>query len=792
MDADIDPDKVDDEVAYWLGELKRYEKEYGPWEDRCARIIKRYRDERQRPDGQVMLPARFNSLWSNVQTLSPAVYAKRPKPIAERRYLDRDQIGKYASMTLERALSLQLEVGYFHPSMQQAVLDYLLCGRGVLWERYEPTYGENKQGPDVSADENDPDEPKEVTYEKVCTDYVYWKDFRHSPVRFWDEVTWVAKAAWLSKKQGIERFGDKFKQVPMTDPEKMDTDVQRVAAYEGTMDRKPKALVWEIWNKEKREVIFIAPMYQTEVLEKKKDPLKLAGFWPCPKPLYATTSNDTLVPIPDYVEYQDQAGELDNLTARIAALTTAVKIAGCYDASIPALQRVLQEGADNKLVAVEDWAQFSQKGGIPGAISLIPLKDIVGALTELYNCRDRVKADMNEITGLSDIVRGQAQGNAATATEQRIKGQFASLRLQDRQSEVARFCRDAVNIAAEIIAEQFSPEILAQMTGILPHIESDLPEIAPPPPPMMVHNGGSPMQGPMQAAPMAQPNPGAGSPQPPVAPPGAPPPQGQPSPALAGAMPPPPSPEMIQQMRQKQVAQIYAQAVKLLKDDKMRTFRIDIETDSTIEVDAEMNKKASVEFLTAVGTFLQQAIPAGQMMPELVPVFGGLLQWGARQFRTGRDVESVIDQGVDAMEKKAKNPPPAPPNPETIKAQALIAQTQLDQQTEKIKQQGVIAKVSAESQAKQQELQMEAQINQQNFQIEQQRSALKLAELQAEAARSEREHQMEMEKMSVGIASTRHEAVIGGLEREHQHNLAMDVMDHKATQAKKPKPNGGK
>jgi hypothetical protein len=41
--------------------------------------------------------ARFNILWSNVQTLLPALFAKSPKPVVERRYLDRDDVGRTAA-----------------------------------------------------------------------------------------------------------------------------------------------------------------------------------------------------------------------------------------------------------------------------------------------------------------------------------------------------------------------------------------------------------------------------------------------------------------------------------------------------------------------------------------------------------------------------------------------------------------------------------------------------------------------------------------------------------------------
>mgnify|MGYP003331216572 CR=1 FL=1 len=84
-----------------------------------------------------------------------------------------------------------------------------------------------------------------------------------------------------------------------------------------------------------------------EIVDEKDDPLGLEGFFPCPKPLYATTTSDSLVPVPDFVLYQDQAVELDILSDRIDGLVKALRVSGVYDASQPALQRLMTEGDNN-------------------------------------------------------------------------------------------------------------------------------------------------------------------------------------------------------------------------------------------------------------------------------------------------------------------------------------------------------------------------------------------------------------------------------------------------------------
>ena len=460
-------------VKFWRTQLGQYHAEFKPWTNRCTKIIRRYRDER--PEATENL-VKFNVLWSNVETLGPAIYSRPPQPIVERRYLDQDLLANVASMTLERGIETQLDLGKFNERMKGARLDYLLCGRAQLWVRYEPEYAySDPPVTDTGTEEEEASEEQaqEVGWEKVCVDYVHWSDFAHSTARVWEEVWWVARRCWVSRQEGIKRWGSFFGTIGLQKPGDADADVTN-----GRKDRSPKAEVWEIWDKNARQVIFMAADYPDKLLEVADDPLHLTGFWPCPEPLYATTTNDTLVPVPDYAEYQDQAEEIDRLTARIAKITAAIKAVGLYDAAADGsnqLSRLLQEGTDNMMLPVTGWAAFAEKGGLQGTVDFLPIKDLVAALMSLYEARAAAKADLFEITGMSDIIRGQSTGAAKTATEQRIKGQFASMRLEDRRKSVARFVRDAIAIVGEIIAEQFSPEILVEMTGMLPVVKKMLP-----------------------------------------------------------------------------------------------------------------------------------------------------------------------------------------------------------------------------------------------------------------------------------------------------------------------------
>jgi hypothetical protein len=194
-------------------------------------------------------------------------------------------------------------------------------------------------------------------------------------------------------------------------------------------------------------------------IDVRDDPLNFEGFFPCPKPLYATTTSDNLVPVPDFVLYQDQAMELDILSDRIDGLVKALRVRGVYDASQPALQRLMTEGDNNALIPVDKWAAFSEKGGLKGSVDLLPLDTIAQALIQCYQARADIKGQIYEITGISDIIRGQSAASE-TATAQQIKGQYAGLRLRSMQEDVALFATEVIRLKAQVMCMRYQPQTI--------------------------------------------------------------------------------------------------------------------------------------------------------------------------------------------------------------------------------------------------------------------------------------------------------------------------------------------
>jgi hypothetical protein len=466
---------MEHEYQEWYNTIASYERGFKEWESRVDRIVKRYRDDsrtRNNPN------ARFNILWSNVQTITPAIFARLPRPDVSRRFRDNDPVARVASMMLERALDYEItHYGDYKDAMSQSVLDRLLGGRGTSWVRYEPHIaGAGTEGEDVPEDglqiTEDTDEAEteggiyredqeRIEYECAPCDYVYWRDFGHTIARTWQEVTAVWRKVYLGRPALVERFGEELgNKIPLdTKPENSKTFNEKMG--EGAFE----ACIYEIWDKTSGEVIWLSKS-MGKILDTRPDPLKLENFWPCPKPLYATLTTDKLEPIPDFTLYQDQAKQLDTLADRIDGFINALKVRGVYDASEPSLARLFSEGENNTLIPVKNYAAFSEKGGMGGAINLVDIAPIAQALNMSYQAMDQVKNQIYEIMGIADIQRGQTDPNE-TLGAQIIKSNNASGRLKTMQHAVVDFATELLSIKAQIICNHFTDDTIVKISGAM-------------------------------------------------------------------------------------------------------------------------------------------------------------------------------------------------------------------------------------------------------------------------------------------------------------------------------------
>lgn len=440
------PAKANGDLKKWLMEVRLAERDQKSYLDRADRVVERYRDEDRRgKDSNVDMPARFNSLWSNTETVAPLLFSRTPRVQVDRRFKDADPIGRVACQIWERCTQFAID-NYDFPAVMKAIRsDYQLAGRGTGWVKYDP--GVMDDG---------------FSYQEASCDHVSYKDFLHSPGKQWRYVRWVGRKIYLTKPQLKVRFPDKWRKIQLDYSPLAEEGNRRVA---NEQKEYQQACIYEIWDSDTQKVIWLSKNYSEGVLDEIEDPLGLHEFFPTPRPLFAVTTSDTLIPIPEYCEYQDQARELDQVTIKIALLEDSLRLVGFFDASYSKeLGNLFHDTGQNTMIPIANWQKLQAAGGMQGIAEWMPIKDVIDALTALYGVRRELKQDMAELTGIADIIRG-ASSPVETATAQQIKNQRAGLRIEDKKREFERYCRDLIALQGEIIAEHFEPEIMAGMSG---------------------------------------------------------------------------------------------------------------------------------------------------------------------------------------------------------------------------------------------------------------------------------------------------------------------------------------
>ena len=205
--------------------------------------------------------------------------------------------------------------------------------------------------------------------------------------------------------------------------------------------------------------------------------------------------------------------------------------------------------------------------------------------------------------------------------------------------------------------------------------------------------------------------------------------------------------------------QLWNQVAELLQTDKARGFRVDVETDSTVEMDAGQTQEARTEFLQSAGNFLNNILPVMQTVPKLIPVAGEMLLFAVRGYRAGRTLESAFEQAVQAMNQELEQQKQAeaqqqqqgpPPDPE---AEAKAAQIQQKMQMEGQKGQAQIQGMQQKAQIEGQKGQTQLQQLQQQGQIEGAKGQLELSQGQAELQALVKKLELEKEILEARLES---------------------------------------
>ena len=690
IDTMVDPDEPRSAQIVWES-IRKAKKEFQPYWDYCDLIDKLVGavGTLQVARGDFFTDQEFDLFWASLEILKPATYCKPPQAVVAPRFADRNKVASVASELLERCINSTFEREDFDETMHEVRDDLIIAARGVIRSTYEDG---GKKG------------------KRVCNDQVDRKDFLHEPARKWQEVGWVAFAAYLDKKA----FGDRFKGV---DADKAQYNVRRDKTDNTLVDTVAKCKVWEVWHRADDKVYWVTEGVET-VLDEKKPFIDLEKFFPCPRPAYGTRRRRSLIPVPDYVRYERTLEQINTLTSRVYNLLEWIKVKGLIPAggdTATAVETAMANVEDDVLLIPVPAVALMQ-GASGNLVQFLPLQEFAATVTELLNDRRELINNFYELSGISDIMRGATEAEETLGAQQ-LKSQYGSVRVREKIDELQRIARDSARITAEILAEKFDQETLLDMAQMEIPTKADLKKRI-----KELEDGAKKEldaleQQAQAAAEQAQ--------------------------ASGQQIDPQQAEQQFNQAQQEIIGRTQAQlqaiakevpiedVMAFLRDQKTRAFAIDIETDSTVMTDELAEKQARGEFLTAfsgASTAVQPLLMAGEPGAKLA---GAMLKFSLAPFRAGRELDGLIDDFVDAA-------PSALAQQGGNEGEAALAEANMQlAQAELKKAEAAIAKVQVDAQSKQQEMQLKAAEAQAKAQEAQQKLALELEQTRGSIAETE-------------------------------------------------------
>jgi hypothetical protein len=719
----------------WFDMLTEAEKVFEDWQDRCDNIDKQYANLERLASGT--RAKEFQMFWANMQVLAPSIYARPPVPVVVPKFKDRRPIFQVASEVAERSANVAFDLAYIHQAMLLVRDDMVLHGRGCLWLRHERAKGTKP--------------------EKVCIEHKGRRDFVHDPARNWYEVQWVAAASYLTREEAKARFskfsGDAYDQAEF----KIDRDTRDI----GGVDERERAKIWEVWHRGLGKVVWIAEGVDV-LLDDAPPHLELQGYFPCPRPAYGTTQPGSLVPVPEILYYRDQLEELNKLTGRIHALADAVQVKGFYPSGgneiADAVEAAIKLNSNARLlVPIKDWAAF---GGSKEVIVWLPIDMIAQTITTLVTMRKQIIDDIYQVMGLSDIMRGSTDPNETLGAQQ-LKMQSGSVRIRDKQSEMARLSKDCVQITTEIILEKFSDQtIMAMSQTQLPRTIEHQQQLAQ-------------MQQKLAMAQQAA--------------------MGQAQQQM-GQNPTAPDETQAQLMQaQQQIATFaqkptYEQVMQFLRDNRARNFVLDIETDSTIQLDEQREKQQRAEFLQVLAPMIQQLGAMVTAQPAMASFAGEILKFGVAPYRVGRQLDNAIDDAVQQMQTLAAQPNAGNQQGKDGKASAQDTAAKAQIEREKMQWQGQenekerqlkVAEIQAKAQADQAKIQSEREVAMLEYQGNEKERQAKIMQINAQMQRDAEKHQHDLQKAQADFVLNTQKAQISAQGMQAKNQMAQAAMAQK-------------
>lgn len=461
----------------------------------------------------------------------------------------------------------------------------------------------------------------------ICPQSVHFKGLIWASGRKWADLPWIAFRHELTRSEFFSQFSIKGEAQSRLDLSDDPNEQDEKEDFE--KNRGPNCtVVYELWRKSDRKVIYLCEDWDDVKVKEESDPMGLSGFWPTPGPLLLTQKPGRLLPTPLYQYYRNQAEELNRVTARLNKILSAIKVRGAYNSLLGEdMQQILaSEDTENKLVPAKEAGMLAQNGGFERQIWLLPIEKLVEVATQLYAARMQIKQVIYEITGLSDIIRGSSVASE-TATAQNLKNKWGSIRLRDMQKSTANYVRDLYRLTVDLSTEKIPEDKWKSITQA--PFPTGLEKKA------AIEQIQYSIQNQLQ-----------------------------------------PQPEVVKAAQAPSIEELLSQ----IKSDANRTYTINVQSDSTVDLDTATDKQEVEQFMNAMGQLLAGLQPLATLGPTGLNAGKEILIAVCSRYKFGL---SILDS-LKALEA----PPPQQngPTPEQ-------AQKEKDLQTQEKQLQGLVVKL---------------------------------------------------------------------------------------------------
>ena len=612
--------KTQAKAKFWHSQIEQSDKHEKPFRQRGEKIIERYRDEEKTAGAQ-----RYALLWANTQLNLAALIGQIPSPDVSRRWINDSAVIRDAAEVMQKGMAHPMDDPSSVRGIRDGVLEGSLPGRGVLRVRYEAEFEEVETGRveqvinelgqpimrPVMVETEDgtlvPETEERKASERVYLQRVYWQDYRQAVGRCPDDVWWQAYRHHKTRDELIEDFGnDVGKKIPLVvttgqPSSSIGKNEDGVSENDTLPAAFGRAELWEIWNKKDKTVIWIAKGYN-DIIKEEPPAIDLEGFYDCAAPLTLYTTTDNNIPLAEYAFYQELTREIDDLQKRIAGIVSSCRVVGFYHAALKDFGD-LSRITDGTFYPTDEKLMFATAdGSAPGLerlITSLPIERWASIVPLLSNRMEQLKQAVFEITGFSDLLRGQTRASE-TLGAQNLKAQFGSFRLLPKQRAVQEWLEGTYAICGEIIAEMFDAETITRMTGIGQPKEFEA---------WLEEQGGMPEAEDQEQAALIQ--------------------------------------EQLAQQYQAYAegeAEHFDQVMAFLRDNRMRSFRVNVELDELARPDRQAMQAMQAEAMSQTTQFMN----ALESVPQpIVPAMLAMYKSWVRNFKLGGDTEDLIDEAIE-------------------------------------------------------------------------------------------------------------------------------------------------